>query len=261
WRSFEATTVRGTENVVRAAEEARVPRLIHFSSVAVYDDRALAAGPVKETSRLTDGRWTGAFGFYGRSKVLAERAARRHHSKSGLRVTVLRPAWVYGPRDSTILPYLRVYLRTPFAPWLGQSDPLMPLVHVSDVVEAALLASEAEASAGQTYNIAGPGYPLRDFLWTLCDGLGGRMPNLRVPRRLALAAALAIEMWSLPLSPWLASPLTPSAVTLLERGVQVDCSKARRELGWLPRVSIDEGMEATLQWLRAEGRQGRPVSA
>ena len=261
WRWFQQATVQGTEKAVRAAQEAGVRRFVHFSSVAVYREDALTAGPVRETAPLTGGRWTGAFGFYGRSKMLAERAAFRHHSDRGTGVTVLRPAWVYGPRDDSILPYLRLYLKTPLAPWLGQSDPVMPFVYVTDVAEAAVLAAETEGAAGRPYNLAGPGYPLRDFLWELADGLGARVPSFRIPQVLARAAALAVETWALPLSPWLAPPLTPSALALLERGVQVDCSRARRELGWAPRVPMTEGLDATLEWLRTEERRRRPGQA
>ncbi len=261
WRRFDQTTVRGTENVLRASAEAGVRRFVLFSSPAVYDDSALASGFVREDAPLTSGRWTAAFGFYGRSKMLAERAAFRYHSEGRLSVTSLRPTWVYGPRDESIFPYVRLYLKMPFALWIGDHDPLMPFVYVTDVAEAALLAAQTEAAAGQAYNVSGPGYRLRDFLSALAEGIGGRVPSLAVPHRLATAAAAALQVGMLPLSPWLTPPVTPAALSLLKRDVRFDVSKAERELGWRPRVAMEEGIRSTIAWYRGEdvGRRRRGV--
>src|SRR3990170_313861 len=114
WPEFEAATVLGTEQALQAAVDAGVRRFLHVSTVGVYDDRALvsAGGRAGEDTPLTTGA-DGSWGFYAKSKMLAEKAAFRYHNEGKLIVSAIRPAWVYGPRDESIFPRLVQFLKSP----------------------------------------------------------------------------------------------------------------------------------------------------
>src|SRR4051794_9305553 len=106
WPAFEAATVRGTYNTLRSAVAAGVRRFVLVRTVAVYDDRVgdrLHAVPEDTPHNGVGDR---LLGHYSRAKVLAEQSAWEFHGRGALEVTALRPAWVYGPRDRTVLPRL-----------------------------------------------------------------------------------------------------------------------------------------------------------
>lgn len=110
WPAFEGVTVNGTQNMLAAAASAGVRRFVHFSTVAVYDDRDFGRNPIVCEDAPHSGLGDRTHGYYVRAKVLAEEAAFAAHGSGKLSVTVLRPALVYGPRDSVTLPRLVEYL-------------------------------------------------------------------------------------------------------------------------------------------------------
>src|SRR5207244_465555 len=97
WSSYLATTVQGTENVLAAAARASIQRFVHISSIRVYDDRYCVRNRVVTEDAPHGKRGFRHFGHYAHAKVLAEAAVWRYASR--LPITVIRPAWIYGPRD------------------------------------------------------------------------------------------------------------------------------------------------------------------
>src|SRR5205823_13844377 len=112
WKEFERTTVQGTEELLRAVAQNHVKRFVLISTVRVYDDRCCRKQRVVTEETPTGVRGFRHFGHYARAKVLAEEAAWRWHAKGDVPVTVIRPAWIYGPRDETIIPPLLTFLRS-----------------------------------------------------------------------------------------------------------------------------------------------------
>src|SRR5205823_5243768 len=95
WSAFHATTVQGTENVLQAAAHAAVQRFVHISTIRVYDDRYCRRHGVVTEEAPHGPCGFRAFGHYARAKVLAEAAVWRYRDR--LPVSVIRPAWIYGP--------------------------------------------------------------------------------------------------------------------------------------------------------------------
>ena len=126
WKEFEAVTVRGTENTLRAAADAGVKRFLQVSTNNVYDDRVRKRRRLDESGPFTTG--PSAFGHYSLSKVLAKKAAFRYHAEGALAVSAIRPGWVYGPRDRNLVPYMVDFVRSPLAAWVGDRDPILPPV-------------------------------------------------------------------------------------------------------------------------------------
>ena len=98
-----------------------IQRFVHISSIRVYDDRYCRQHRVVTEDAPHGERGFRHFGHYARAKVLAEAAVWRYASR--LPITVIRPAWIYGPRDEVILPPLIRYLGDPLAFWPGTADP------------------------------------------------------------------------------------------------------------------------------------------
>jgi nucleoside-diphosphate-sugar epimerase len=251
WPQFEAVTVRGTQNMLQAAAEAGVGRFLLFSSTAVYPRMARGAPPLDETSPYAerDNPW----GFYGRSKILAEGEALRYHREGRLGVTIIRPVSIYGPGDHTFFPRIIRYLRRPTAAWVGSYDPFVPFLYVTDAAEGALLASTSEKAIGQIYTLGpDPEFHIREFIRAICRELHIRPPRFSAPYSVASALAGVSEGWSRLIRAWEAPGMTRLSIFLMSEDQRFDVSKARRDLGWQSQVSMEEGVRLTAEWVRQE---------
>ena len=188
WPQFEAITVRGTQNMLKAAAEAGVGRFLLFSSTAVYPRLARGAPPLDETSPYAgpDNPW----GFYGRSKIICEQEAMRYQREGRLGVSIIRPVSIYGPGDHTFFPRIIRYLRGLTAAWVGSYDPFVPFLYVGDAAEGALAAGTSEKAIGQVYTLGpDPEFHIREFIGAICRELDIRVPRMSVPY--AVASPLA----------------------------------------------------------------------
>jgi nucleoside-diphosphate-sugar epimerase len=253
WPAFEAATVRGTYNTLRAAVAARVRRFALVSSVAVYDNRVGDRLHVVPEDTPHNGVGDRLLGHYSRAKVLAEQAAWEFHGRGDLEVTALRPAWVYGPRDRTVLPRLVAYMNTPGACWFGRKDPVADPIYVTDVADCIILAATRPQAVGQAYNVAPvEEIRLRHFLGRLCGTLGVRVPRWTINDRFILSLARCVEGVARRIG--LREPpfLTVGAVATVTCDRHYDPGKAIRELGWKPAVSLDQGIDLTARWFRTQ---------
>lgn len=253
WSAFESATVQGTQNTLRAAADAGVKRFVVVSSVAVYDNRVGDRLRVVTEDAPHNGCGDRLLGHYSRSKLLAEDEAWEFHRRGDLEVSVVRPAWVYGPRDRTVLPRLVEFMNTPFACWFGQRDPIADPIYVTDVADCTILAGTQPQAAGQAYNVA----PieiihLRRFLGKLCGTLGVRVPRWTINYSLILSLARIIESGARWLD--LSNPpfLTVGGVATVTCDRHYDPGKAMRDLGWRPQVLLEEGVSLTAQWFRSQ---------
>jgi nucleoside-diphosphate-sugar epimerase len=172
-REFLATNVKGTENVLNAAHDAGVRRVILVSSVAVY---RYNMRNTPESGEKVSGRpgWT-AMGAYRASKLLAERVALRLKEELSLDLTIVRPGQLYGAFDS-FLPMVRRILRIGLVP-LGLR---IPLAYGGDIAEAIACCLEDDATIGDVYTLAGPDRSAREFAraWRAA---GGPMAPFQIP--------------------------------------------------------------------------------
>jgi nucleoside-diphosphate-sugar epimerase len=253
WPAFEAATVRGTLNTLQAAVAAGVRRFVLVSSVAVYDNRVGDRRHVVPEDTPQNGVGDRLLGHYSRAKVLAEEAAWGYHRRGELAVSAIRPAWVYGPRDRTVLPRLVEYMNLPFSCWFGRKDPVIDPIYVTDVADCIILAATRPQAAGRAYNVAPPEeIRLRHFLGRLCTTLGVRVPRWTIDDRLILTIARGVEG----LARWIGAReppfLTVGAVATVTCDRHYDPSRAIDELGWTPAVSLEQGIDLTARWFRTQ---------
>lgn len=239
-----AVNVRGTRHVLDAAAGGGAARFVHFSSAAVYGHAR--PDPVDERHPV---RPTGA--TYGDTKIAAEQVVLQAHAAGEVVAMILRPGDVYGPasRPWTLLPVEMLRKRLVLLPAHGRGA--FNPVYVDDLVEAVLLAAESDAAAGQVLNVTGgAAVDTREFFSHYTRMLGiGPPPVASTGAAIALAEVLGR------VSRALGRPSEASAATvrmLASEGV-VSIDKARRVLGYEPRVDLDEGMRRTEAWLRTAG--------
>src|SRR5262249_28187216 len=132
---------------------------------------------------------------YTQTKVESEKLALSYQREHGVPVVVLRPGFIYGPRDRTVLPKLLENLRQRKVRYLGGGKRAMNTIYVGNLVEAAFLAAENPNAVGQVYNLTdGEAVSKKRFIETIADGVGvPKPPPLSVPLWLARFAANWME--------------------------------------------------------------------
>ena len=240
WDEFERDNVRGTRNVLDACSGAGVRRLVHVSTEAVL----IAGEPlvnVDETAPLrTDSRAP-----YPRSKALAERAVLA--AGDGLERVVLRPRFVWGAGDLTLLPELVEMVRSGRFSWIGGGRHLTDTAHIDNVVRGLRLVAE-KGRSGEAYFITdGEPVVFREFVSELLRTQGVEPPTRSLPTALAgtLAAGGELAWRLLPLGG--SPPLSRFAFWVASQECTIDISKARRELGYAPVRTRDEGLAGLRQ--------------
>jgi nucleoside-diphosphate-sugar epimerase len=246
WADFQAQVIDATRNVVDACRAARVGRLLHVSSVAVY-------GHPPKKERITEDEPPGQrlrfLDHYCRAKMRAEELV----WGCGLDVTVVRPSWIYGPRDRNSLPRLASALRGRWVKIQGRGDNLLNLVYAADVAEGAIRAAREPAARGQAYHLCSEGeITQRQFLDALCDGLGLPRVDRHVSPTYAYFGGLLGDIIAR-LFRWDRPPyISRYSVSLIARPANYRIDKARQQLGWQPRVSPQQGLRRAVEWLRQQ---------
>lgn len=246
---YRAVNVRGLEALLDAAESTgRLRRFVHVSSLGVY-----AARDHHGTDETEPPSTSGIDG-YTLSKVEAERLVLKHVAERKLPATVLRPGFVYGPRDRTVLPRLLLRLREGKFAYLGDGTKLMNNTFVGNLVEAVFAAFEKDAAVGQVYNIRdGRAVSKREFMETICGLCGYPKPTKHVPLGLAKVLARVMEGTYRLLGRTEAPLLSGARIKFLGLNLDYAIDKARRELRYDPAVDFAEGMQRTIDWFRATG--------
>ncbi len=242
-RDYLAVNVEGTRHVVESAARAGVRRVVHCSTVGVHGDTGRT--PVTEEGPIHPPD------FYCRSKLEGEMLARDLFVRLGIEGVVFRPCGIHGPGDTRFLKLFRSVRRGRFV-MIGTGDVLYHLTFIDDLVQGILLCGEQAEAAGQVFLLAGVSIPtLSELVREVATAVGGRPPRLRVPLAPVLAAAVACEAVCRPLG--IEPPLYPRRVEFFSKHRAFDIRKARRLLGYAPKVAMREGIERTATWYREQG--------
>lgn len=251
WRDFQRVTLDGTRNVFQAASDAGVPRILHVSTDGVYALSALK-GVVTEDSPL-ETRF-GWLNYYRRSKLAAEHIARLYGDSGKPEVTIARPGLIFGERDRAMFPGILGFLKSSSAAYLGRGDNKLPYVYVGDVAEACILGATSDAATGRTYNIVSNEHVTQKQVYnTIADAAGIRRPTRHAPAKLLYAVAMAMEAWCLFARRRKVRPeLTRYGVILLAYDFREDASRIREELGWQPKVPMQEAVRRCVEALERD---------
>jgi nucleoside-diphosphate-sugar epimerase len=245
WADFERANVLGTRNALAACADAGVRRFVHCGTEA-----ALMAGEplvhVDESAPLRpDSRAP-----YPATKAKAELAV-REANREGFETVVLRPRFVWGKDDTTLLPGMLEAVESGKWAWIGGGENVTDTAHIGNVVQGLVLAAE-KGHPGEAYFVTdGEPVVFREFVTALLRTQGVDAPDRNLPGWVATPLArLAETAWKLmPLSG--EPPMTRFRAWILTQECTIDISKATRELGYEPIVSHEQGL--------AEMRESRPV--
>ena len=238
---FRALNVDAFGLLLDAAAGADVERFVHVSSLGVYEARD-HHGTDEETPPAAD-----SLDAYTRSKTEAEALALRYHQERGLPVAIVRPGFIYGPRDRTVLPKLLRALRAGRFAYFGSGDQVLNCIYVKNLAHGIFLAAEVPAAVGQVFNLTDGGrVTKRQFIGRVAELAGLRPPRRRIPLWLAWRLAVRMEWWAkLRKSP--EPPLVNKArYKFLGLNLDYSIEKVRRVLGYQPPFTTEEGLVASL---------------
>ena len=245
WRprqEYYDVNVAGVENVCRAVLAVGVRRLVHISSWSAY---GMDLGrPVHEGFRLKP-----VLDTYAITKAEADQLVQRYISQHGLPAVIVRPGTMFGPGDRLNFARMADRLSAGKAIIIGSGRNALPFVYVSDAVEGMILAGFQDAAVGQAYNLSNDQPLTQEQMWhAIAEEIGAKPPRLRVPYYALYALAFAAEMAVRSDHPQCQPLITRLGVKMFGTDNRHVIAKARRELGYMPRVSVREGVRLTASW-------------
>ena len=227
--------VEGTRNVLTAARAAGVPLAVVLSS-----ESALTDGTPLCNAKEDHPYPARAPGTYGASKAEAERVALALNT-SQFSVKVLRPRFVWGRDNTTAMPYLLDAVRRGRFTWIDGGDYLTSATHVDNVCEAVHCALQ-RGEGGRIYHVTdGAPVPVRRLISAQLQAHGVEVPQKKVPRGV-LCAIVALDELFRTLRLPLRAPMTRQEFASSAVEVTLDDSRARRELGYRPVVTLEAGV-------------------
>ncbi len=250
WADYHRVNVTGTETLLAACRTAGVSRMVFVSSPSVAHAGRSLVGAGSGAADAAHAR-----GHYARSKALAELLALRADAGDQLAVVAVRPHLVWGPGDTQLVERIGRRARSGRLPILGSGAPLVDTIHIDNAVEAMIAALDrCEAVRGQALVVTnGEPRPIGEILAGWVRATGGPAPSRHAPARIARIAGSAVDAITsvrLRLGHDMSTdpPLTRFLAEQLSTAHWFDQRRTREALGWVPRISLDEGFSRLADW-------------
>ncbi|MBD2310731.1 NAD(P)-dependent oxidoreductase [Desertifilum sp. FACHB-1129] len=247
YQDFYDTNVLGTQNIIQGCKVHNIQRLIYVSTSSVYFDFCHHLN-IPETLPLPN-----PVNAYAKTKQLAEREINQAYQQ-GLPAISIRPRGIFGPGDTAILPRLIRANRRVGIPLINQGQAYIDITYIDNVVDALLLCQKApDFLLGRTFNITN-GEPLSVFelLKKLSDKLNYSLKLKPISYQTIDRISAVMEFIANTLLLGQEPILTRYTVGLLAFSQTLDITAATTELGYQPRISIDQGLEKFAQWWKQQ---------
>tara|TARA_Y100000034_G_C6854719_1_gene388224 strand:+ start:353 stop:1294 length:942 start_codon:yes stop_codon:yes gene_type:complete len=232
YEEYKEVNVEGTRSLLEACiSNKNLRKIICFSSTAAM---GLLKGSVDETSECNP------VTPYQKSKFESEKVILDYYKKYNLPVVILRPSMIYGKeaRNSQIFEIYK-FIKKGFVPLIGKGDNNVPLVHVSDVVEATLLAGE-KGNNGEVYIITNSEIvTLKQLIRGIKEVSNKKAITIKIPKKVALILAFGIER--------IKPIITRKRIKSMTTNRIFNTEKAFKEMGWKSKIELKEGISLTLK--------------
>ncbi len=229
-------------HILKSAKVHGVQRVVHCSTCGVHGD--VAEIPAAENTVFNPGD------VYQRSKLAGEEIAREAMA-NGAPVSVVRPTGIYGPGDTRFLKLFKT-IETGAFRMFGSGEIAYHMTYVDDMVQGLILAGEHPNAIGEVFLIGSEDYTsLNEMVRMIAETLGVRPPRGRLPVAPLMAAATLCEFACKPLG--IDPPLHRRRVSFFTKARAFSVAKAKRLIGFEPKVPLAEGLARTAEWYRSEG--------
>lgn len=235
------TNVGGTKNLLDASLESKVDRFIFVSSLGVM-------GLKNHYGTGDEANYTKTNDNYIDSKIETEKLVRTYIPK--LPITILRPGFVYGERDRRLMKRILENLEKGIFRFIGDGKNKMNLVYAGNFADAIFLATQTDKAIGQTYNVTdNNNLDIETFIYKICDLWGFERPTKHIPIPVAKVATILMETIAKIRRKKESPLLTKTRLKFMTLNLDFDISKTIKDLGYNPKINIDEGLRKTKQWI------------
>jgi len=236
--------VETTKNLLQAVKQSnpKLERFVLLSSQA-------CAGPSELDKPKTEEMNFNPVTTYGKSKMFAELEVRKY--KGLIPFTIIRPSAVYGPRDPEILIFFKS-IYSGIQPLIGFSDKYVSLIYIEDLIEGIILSIQSEKSIDQTYFISSErGYSWREIGDITASIVNKRTIKIRIPHFLVYVVA-AISQFASYFREDATILNLEKAREMVQKSWICSVEKAKSQLGYTQKVSLEEGIRLTLDWYKKQ---------
>lgn len=240
---YRKANVQGTEALMKAAlASGSLKKFIHISSLGVYEARDHHGTDEREPpgTKGIDG--------YTLSKAETDLLVQKYIRENKLPAVILRPGFIYGPRDRTVLPRILEKLKAKKVKFLGTGKQLVNNTYVGNLVSAVFLAIENDNAIGEIYNLTDARLvSKREFMKTIAELAGIPVPTKSAPLVIAKSVAKMMDgLWRI-LGKREAPPISNAQVKFMGLNLDFSCEKAKRELSYSPSIDFKEGMKTAFE--------------
>ncbi len=237
------TNVKGTQNMLEKSYEYDIKKFIYCSSAGVTGPVSLI--PQDELAPYNPTN------IYELTKAEAEKCVLNFYHEKGLPVIVIRPEFIYGPMDKHTFQLFRIISDKKFILIDGGRAVWHP-TYIDDLISSFKLCLTSQKAIGQCYLIAGERYlTIKEFSSKIANALNVPNTKLAIPKNMALLLATGLEKLGEILN--FDPPLSKSRVKTFCGNRAFNTAKARKDLGYVPTVTIDEGIQRTANWYKQNG--------
>lgn len=246
---YRSINVAGLQNLLDAAiASGSLQRFVHMSSLGVYEARHHYGTDESEPphKKGIDG--------YTLTKVEAEELVQAYVRNHQLPAVLLRPGFIYGPRDRTVLPKLLRRLKLGKFAYLGRGDQLLNNVYVGNVTEAVFLALSRTCRAGDVFNLTDDRLITRtEMIEAICSHAALPIPKRHVPLPVARFLAGRMESAYRFIGAKEAPILSQARIKFLGLHLDFNCDRARHHLGYQAATDFRDGIATTMDWAKTSG--------
>jgi len=239
---YEAVNVGGVQHIIDAAREHNVGRTVHCSTIGVHGD--IEEIPSNEESPFNPGD------IYQRTKLAGEELFAKAMNE-GLVGSIFRPGAIYGPGDMRLLKMFKQIDRG-FFPLFGGGQNMYHLSYIDDLTNGIVLCGEHPNAVNQRFILCSNEYgSLKELSHIIAEKLGVAAPKLAPPIGPLMLAAKLCEALCKPFG--IDPPLHTRRVEFFVKSRAFDNSKARKLIGYDPKISTEQGVAQTIEWYKANG--------
>ncbi len=240
---FFKVNVDGTKSLLDESLRAGVKKFIHCSTVGVQGE--IADPPAKEDAPYKPGD------HYQISKLEGEKLALSYFKEDKIDGVIVRPVGIYGPGDDRFLKLFKHIYNGNFK-MIGKGKALYHLTYVEDLCNGIILAGENNTTPGEIYTLGGNEYlPLEDLVKLLGKIMDKPVSKLKIPLFPVYIAAFMCEILCRPFG--IEPPLFRRRLDFFTKDRAFDISKAKKELGYSPQMSLEKGLTLTYNWYKENG--------
>lgn len=235
--------VEGTKNVLAAAFREKVKKFVYCSTCGVHGNVEHPPGDENAPINAAD--------YYQQTKYEAEPIVRQYQEK-GMATTILRPAAIYGPGDPERFFMIFKRVNKGVFPMFGNGKTLYHPLYIDHLIDAHVLAQEPGRGDGEAYLIADEQYvEIETLVKKTAAALGVSVKIPHLPIWPVIIVGHICEKVCTPLK--ITPPIFPRRVDWYRQNRAFSIDKAKRDLGYHPQISLDEGLRRTAAWYKQEG--------